>query len=202
MSKPNAADLKRQPPSYPEYASDILASHAFKRLDATARGILWTLRMEWWVNGDLPTDPHLLSRLVGLPANELDNALPLFAPFLSINNSTGTFSFPELAMRKASTIAARNAQSLGGKKTARINQERAKSTKGANHSATQGANHSANHSASQGANHSASHSASHGALERVERVERVEIKTKLKPSTTIEISNKTSSLTTCTEGAA
>ena len=178
MSKPNTADLKRPPPSYPEYASDMLASHAFKRLDSMARGVFWTLRMEWWVNGDLPADPKVLCRLVNIPADELANALPLLAPFLRLDEETGTFTIPELQTRKRSTVAIRTAQSKAGSDTAKLNKERAEQRKGAN----------------QGANQ--------GALERVERVERVETK-KLKICSGMEEdSNKPSPVSTCTVGAA
>ena len=60
MSKQN-----RNAPAYQEYASDMLASVDYRMLTLAQRGLLWSLRLELWVNKKLPAgrrkeaDPRL-----------------------------------------------------------------------------------------------------------------------------------------------
>lgn len=64
----------RKPPSYQEYASDILASAAYRMMSLPERGLWDTLRKEFWVNGPLPSDLSELSKLLRFSSEELEKA--------------------------------------------------------------------------------------------------------------------------------
>ena len=40
----------RKPPAYQEYASSMLANRAFRLMDASTRGVFYTMRLELWAN--------------------------------------------------------------------------------------------------------------------------------------------------------
>lgn len=61
----------RDPPAYQEYAASMMARTEYRVLSLEGRGLLYTLRNECWVNGQLPADPATLARVLGCirPAN-------------------------------------------------------------------------------------------------------------------------------------
>ena len=104
------------PPAYQEYASTMLANRQFRLMNATGRGVLYTMRLEIWVNKSLPSDPVALSKILGLDFDDVSNALPTVMPFFSSEN--GEIRCPELDGYRAYLERRRLAQSQGGKHTA------------------------------------------------------------------------------------
>jgi len=113
----------REPPAYQEYASNILAKFDFRHLSLAERGLLYTLKLECWVNVALPADPEKLSRSLGLPVDQLNDALPALASFFSVDSNT--IRCPELENYRRDLAERRAKQSAGGRKGARkVNSEK------------------------------------------------------------------------------
>jgi uncharacterized protein YdaU (DUF1376 family) len=106
----------RDPPAYQEYAASMLANYNFRALDLKARGALYTLRLECWVNKRLPADPDTLSRALGLSKDELFKVQPMLDPFFKIED--GWLFSPELEDYRTYLDSRKKAQSEGGKKGA------------------------------------------------------------------------------------
>ena len=66
----------RQPPAYQEYASSIMARVEYRVMRLDHRGLLYTMRLECWVNHTLPENPEMLSKILGFDAAEIASALP------------------------------------------------------------------------------------------------------------------------------
>lgn len=115
------ASKKRQRdtiPAYQEYASDMMARLDYRRLSFEERGLLFTLRLECWVNKSLPADYGDLAKVLGCPESTVAKLFPALLPFFSISNDSNTISCPELEQHRAHILGIRHAQSMGGKKTA------------------------------------------------------------------------------------
>mgnify|MGYP007026270862 FL=1 len=52
----------RKPPAYQEYASTMLADISFRSMNMEARGLLYTMRLECWANGRMPSEIESLDR--------------------------------------------------------------------------------------------------------------------------------------------
>lgn len=48
--------FRETPPAYQEYAADMLSNRHFRMMTLQQRGLLYTLRLECWVNGSVPCD--------------------------------------------------------------------------------------------------------------------------------------------------
>lgn len=75
---------RRKAPAFQEYASDWLADERFRDMTAAERGILWSMRLECWVNARVPKDTERLARRLGYLPDELavfltDRVLAFFA---------------------------------------------------------------------------------------------------------------------------
>lgn len=106
----------RDPPAYQEYAASMLANYNFRSLDLKARGALYTLRLECWVNKRIPADPATLSRALGLTKDELFEVLPTLEPFFKKDD--GLLFSQELEDYRTYLESRKKAQSEGGKKGA------------------------------------------------------------------------------------
>ena len=85
---------KRDAPAYQEYAASILALAKFKELTLAERGLLYTLKMECWVNQTVPKDIQKLARYIGCEGEELELLLPQVMQFFSV--SKDRINSPEL----------------------------------------------------------------------------------------------------------
>jgi uncharacterized protein YdaU (DUF1376 family) len=103
----------RDAPAYQEYPATMLAKLEFRLISLQARGLLYTIRMECWINKSLPADPHLLAKILGLTEAEVCELLPSVMPFFSVSDER--IYCPELDDYKAHLIARRTKQSDGGK---------------------------------------------------------------------------------------
>jgi hypothetical protein len=106
----------REAPCYQEYAASMMARIEYRTLTLAARGLLYSLRLECWVNRKVPADPRTLARVLGFDADEVCEALPSLAPFVAVD---GAFLIcPELEDYRAHISGIRERQSQGGKQGA------------------------------------------------------------------------------------
>ena len=68
-------DSIRNPPAFQEYAADMLANRLFRTMSLQERGLLMTMRLECWVNKSVPADAGDLAKTLGLPEQNVFNAL-------------------------------------------------------------------------------------------------------------------------------
>lgn len=108
----------RDAPAYQEYAASMLAKTEFRVMSLEARGLLYTLRLECWVNGKMPADPATLGRMLGFPAEQIERALIEVSPLLKFVD--GVIRCAELDDYRAHLDDRRQRQAEGGKKGAAI----------------------------------------------------------------------------------
>ena len=105
----------RTPPAYQEYASDMLARIEYRTLTLPQRGLLYSMRMECWVNQYLPESPDVLARILGFGAAEIAAELPYVMPFFAVED--GRIFSPELEAYREHLDERRKRQSDGAKAT-------------------------------------------------------------------------------------
>jgi hypothetical protein len=106
----------RDPPAYQEYAASMMARTEYRLLSLEGRGLLYTLRNECWVNGQLPADPATLARVLGYPVEQVQRALPELRAFIVAIG--GVLRCPELDDYRAHLDDLRERQAAGGRKGA------------------------------------------------------------------------------------
>lgn len=106
----------RDAPAYQEYAANVMATIAYRQMSLTERGLLYTLRLECWVNREMPSDPTKLARVLGQPAEEVNAVLPGVMEFFEVRGSV--MVCPELEAYRASLADRRARMVEGGKKSA------------------------------------------------------------------------------------
>jgi hypothetical protein len=74
----------REPPAYQEFAASILSALPFRAANLQDRGLLYTLRLELWVNRRLPKNPNELAKVLRLPLAEVIASLPNVMPFFAL----------------------------------------------------------------------------------------------------------------------
>jgi len=109
------SDQNRQPPAYQEYASDMIARLDYRTLTLPQRGLLYSMRLECWVNQYLPETPNVLARILGFDVAEVAAELPYVMPFFKVEN--GRIFSPELEGYRAQLEARKEAQSAAAKAT-------------------------------------------------------------------------------------
>lgn len=107
-------DNKRPPPYFREFASDTLAKLPFRAATFAARGLLYTLRLELWVNERLPADPGRLARVLGVTVDEVEQLLPEILDFFEVT-SDGFIVSTELEKLRAEFNEKRRRQAEGGR---------------------------------------------------------------------------------------
>ena len=118
----------RDAPAFQEYAASMLSALPFRRAKLSERGLLFTLRLELWVNERLPAEPSALAAILGVDATEAANLLPAIMSFFAIEKDE--IRCPELDDYRAHLETRRFKLSEGGKHGAAItNAERKKRRK-------------------------------------------------------------------------
>lgn len=84
----------RSAPAFQEYASDMIARLDYRTLTLPQRGLLYSLRLELWVNQFLPESSEMIGRILGYDPAEVAAELPYVMPFLACEN--GRIFSPEL----------------------------------------------------------------------------------------------------------
>lgn len=100
-------------PCFQVYAANVLASRPFRQADLVARGLVYTLLCELWVNHRLPHDPADLAKILGLDAKDVAAALPAAMAFFNIDGE-GIYS-PQLEDYRTHLNEIRDKQKKGGK---------------------------------------------------------------------------------------
>lgn len=114
----------RDAPAYQEYAAATLAKLPFRLMTLEARGLLYTMRLECWVNRHLPSSPKELAVVLGASEDEVRRSLSSVMTFF---HSDGEFiQCPELEDYREHLNDRKRRQSEGGKtgaerKKARVN---------------------------------------------------------------------------------
>ena len=75
----------RKAPAYQEYAATIMAQLSFRTMSLQDRGLLYTMRLECWVNMRLPNNHNDLAKVLGAPVAEVMASLPAVMPFFAID---------------------------------------------------------------------------------------------------------------------
>lgn len=103
----------RDAPAYQEYAATILAQLPFRTMTLQDRGLLYTMRLECWVNVRLPHDHNDLAKVLGLPVAEVVGSLATVMHFFAVVD--GFLISPELDNYRMHLIERKIKQSHGGK---------------------------------------------------------------------------------------
>jgi uncharacterized protein YdaU (DUF1376 family) len=103
----------RTAPAYQEYAASILAQLQFRTMSLQDRGLLYTMRLECWVNERLPINPGDLAKVLGVSVSEVSGSMAAVMPFFKIID--GYVISPELEAYRAHLADRKAKQSQGGK---------------------------------------------------------------------------------------
>ena len=74
----------REPPAFQEYAAAMISRREYRAMSLAERGLLYSLRLECWVNRTAPADPAILAKVLGYPADEIRAALPAVLAFFTV----------------------------------------------------------------------------------------------------------------------
>ncbi|MBB5203937.1 uncharacterized protein YdaU (DUF1376 family) [Inhella inkyongensis] len=103
----------RDAPAFQEYAASMMARTGYRAMSLQGRGLLYTLRLECWVNGFMPAEPSLLARVLGYTHEEVAGVLAEVRPFFL--EQDGQLRCPELDDYRAHLNDKRERQSKGGR---------------------------------------------------------------------------------------
>jgi hypothetical protein len=114
---------KREPPAFQEYPASILAERNFRLMSLHERGLLFTIRLECWVNGSVPSLPDELAKYLGLNPTDVKSS---FTDCLKhyLKEDQGSFRSAELDNYKEHLEEIRKRKSEGGKKSAKNKKEK------------------------------------------------------------------------------
>jgi hypothetical protein len=108
----------RDAPAYQEYAATILAQLPFRTMTLQDRGLLYTMKLECWVNVRLPHSHSDLAKVLGLTVAEVAGSLAAVMPFFEVVD--GFIISPELENYRAHLEERKSKQSHGGKRGSAI----------------------------------------------------------------------------------
>ena len=103
----------RTAPAYQEYAASMIARFEYRTLTLPQRGLLYSMRLECWVNQFLPESPEILARILGFDPAEVAAELPYVMPFFEVEN--GRITAPDLESYRQRVEGIRERQAQGGK---------------------------------------------------------------------------------------
>ena len=107
----------RKPPAFQEYAATILSSKAFRVMNLSQRGLLFTMRLECWVNQSVPSLSDELAKYLGFNRQEVLQALS--ADVVSyFKDTNGSYVCNELEDYRQHLTEIKEKQIAGGKKGA------------------------------------------------------------------------------------
>jgi uncharacterized protein YdaU (DUF1376 family) len=110
------ADKKmRPPPSYQEYASDLLANRHYMLMSLSEHGLFDLMRKQCWVNKSVPTDKVQLAKIIGCEVSEVEANLSPHVLHFFIEKD-GEYICPELDDYRYNLEEKHRRISEGGKK--------------------------------------------------------------------------------------
>ena len=115
---------KLPPPAYQTYAANILANLSFRQATLAQRGLAYTIELECWINGKIPSDVEKLGKVLGCAPNEIKSALSEAIRIGEFVVNDGFISSPRLDNYKVHLAERREKQVSGGKKGAAITNRR------------------------------------------------------------------------------
>jgi uncharacterized protein YdaU (DUF1376 family) len=119
----------RPPPSYQEYASDLLANRHYMLMSLSEHGLFDVMRKQCWVNKSVPTDKEHMAKIIGCEVSEVeDNLSPHVLHFFI--EKDGEFISPELEDYRINLMETRRKQVEGGKKGGITTQVKHKTNQG------------------------------------------------------------------------
>ena len=122
----NKINQNRPPPGFQEYASSMLSNIDFRTMPLPARGLLYQMRLECWVNHKLPVNQETLAKYLGITVKAMNHNQPLVMPFFA--NQGNVIICPELEDYREYLRARKEAQAAGGKKGAEVTNAKHKHT--------------------------------------------------------------------------
>ncbi|OIQ76485.1 hypothetical protein GALL_418350 [mine drainage metagenome] len=114
----------RDAPAFQEYAASMLSRLPFRTMTLQDRGLLYTMRLECWVNVRLPNNHNDLAKVLGLPVAEVAGSLAAVMPFFEVVD--GFIISPELENYRAHLADRKIKQSQGGKRGSAITNSKRK----------------------------------------------------------------------------
>lgn len=112
----------REPPAYQEYPATIMAKVQYRTMSLEQRGLLFTLKMECWINQSLPYDESSLAKILGFPKDQIRRCLP--AAMYFFHEVSGCIRSQELDDYRAHLESRKIKQAEGGRKGAKITNEK------------------------------------------------------------------------------
>lgn len=110
----------------------MMAKVDYRILSLAQRGLLYSMRLECWVNHSLPEYPSTLATVLGFSVEEIKVALPAVMPFFVAVD--GKIVSPELDDYRAHLDGIKDKQSKGGKLGAGLTNGKRKPRKAQNNS--------------------------------------------------------------------
>jgi len=125
----NSPSIKRPPPAFQEYASDMLANSQYRMMTLAEKGLFDILRRECWVNQQVPFASIELAAYLGIPLSEIEKNLTIrVLGFFKEKNCSLTC--PELDSYKTMLLQRKEKIANGGRIGGKTTQARHKSFKG------------------------------------------------------------------------
>lgn len=103
-----------------------MATIEYRLLSLAERGLLYSMRLECWVNQQLPSDPEKLAKTLGFTREEILAALPSILYFFE--DRGGLLTSPELENYRANLTERLKRQSSGGRNGAAKTNETKRNT--------------------------------------------------------------------------
>ncbi len=107
----------RDPPAYQEYAAAMIAMREFRLMSLAERGLLYTIRLECWVNERIPSNVSELAKCFGFSESETKEA---FTPNIkTLLQETGRdYICPDLEKYRKHLAEIRQKKAEGGRQGA------------------------------------------------------------------------------------
>lgn len=111
--------MLRNPPAYQEYAATTLSTREFKLMSMEERGLLYTIKLDCWLNNNVPSSHEELAKYFGVPVEQINRALTdNVKSFLKLIGNS--YECVDIEVYRHQLNARREKQSKGGKKGAKI----------------------------------------------------------------------------------
>ena len=106
----------RPPPAFQEYAASMMAKTDYRVMSLAGRGLLYSMRLECWVNHSLPCEVVKLAKVLGFDPAEVGGVINEIKPFFHFSDEAITC--PELDDYRVHLDGISAKKSEGGKKGA------------------------------------------------------------------------------------
>jgi uncharacterized protein YdaU (DUF1376 family) len=120
-----ANNKMRPPPSYQEYASDLLANRHYMLMSLSEHGLFDVMRKQCWVNKSVPIDKEDMAKIIGCKVSEVEANLSPHVLHFFIEKD-GEYVCPELDDYRYNLEERHRRISEGGKKGGEITQAKNK----------------------------------------------------------------------------